>query len=60
MRGLRLKAGLSQAEVAARAGVSLGWVSEVERQPTFLTQAVAERIAAALGCTATDILPPTT
>jgi transcriptional regulator with XRE-family HTH domain len=60
MRERRLRAGLTQADLAARAGVSLGWVAEVERQPAFLTPSVAEKIAAALGCAAKDILPPAT
>ena len=57
MRKRRLAVNLSQAEVAARSGLSLAWISEVERQPTFLTPSVAEKIAAALGCTEKDILP---
>lgn len=56
MRTHRLRAGLTQADVAARTGISLGWISEVERQPAFLTAPVADRIAAALGCTAADLL----
>lgn len=42
------KAGMTQAELAARAGITLGTVSLVARTG-YATKATAERLAAALG-----------
>ena len=58
IRQLRLRAGLSQASLAAKAQLSLGWVSVVEREPGLLTVPVAKKLAHALNCNALEILPP--
>lgn len=48
VRRVRLERGLSIAEVAARAEVSLQWISECERGGRRLTGAVLSRIAQAM------------
>jgi transcriptional regulator with XRE-family HTH domain len=57
IRQHRLRAGLSQVALASRAQVSPGWLSVVEREPEFLSPAVAARLATVLGCSSTDLLP---
>jgi len=57
IRQLRLRAGLTQSDLAVRAQISMGWVATVERQPKFLSPPVAERLASALGCAPADLLP---
>lgn len=57
LRLARLAKGLSQAELAAQAGLSLGWVSLVERTPQFITASTATRLAAVLGIPAEKLQP---
>jgi transcriptional regulator with XRE-family HTH domain len=57
LRRLRLLAGMSQASLASRAGLSLGWCSVVEREPGLLTVPVAEKLARALNCNPLEIMP---
>jgi transcriptional regulator with XRE-family HTH domain len=49
LRAARLAKGLSQVELAARAGLSPGWVSLLERSPEFLTERTSQRLAEVLG-----------
>ena len=49
LRSARLAKGFSQADLAFESGVSLSWVSVLERQPGLMTQRVAARLAVALG-----------
>lgn len=55
LRTARLAKGLSQAELAARAGLSPGWVSLLERTPEFLTERTARQISEVLGVPAEDL-----
>jgi transcriptional regulator with XRE-family HTH domain len=48
LRAARLAKGLSQVELAARAGLSPGWVSLLERSPEFLTERTSKRLAEVL------------
>ena len=57
IRRLRLVAQMSQANLASRSGLSLGWVSVVEREPGLLTLPVAEKLAHALNCNPLEIMP---
>jgi transcriptional regulator with XRE-family HTH domain len=54
---MRLDEGMSQAELAARAGLSPGWVSLLERRPEFITPRTAKLIARALRVVPEEILP---
>jgi transcriptional regulator with XRE-family HTH domain len=49
LRDFRTAAGFSREALAARLGISVTWLGQLERQPIFLTPAMARRIAAALG-----------
>ncbi|WP_190868996.1 helix-turn-helix transcriptional regulator [Actinomadura sp. RB99] len=56
----RLDAGLSQMEVAARAGIDKSWLSKIERGETGargIGDEVRMGIAAALGCRVEDAFP---
>jgi transcriptional regulator with XRE-family HTH domain len=55
VRAIRLAAGLSQFQLAARAGLSLQTVSLVERAG-LLTGATAAKIAPVLGATPEELL----
>ena len=55
VRAVRLSKGLSQEEVARRAGVSRNTVVNVEREVTVPTILVALAIAAALGVAVTAL-----
>jgi transcriptional regulator with XRE-family HTH domain len=48
LRSARLAKGLSQAELAARAGLSPGWISLLERTPAFITPRTAQLLAQVL------------
>lgn len=45
IRSARLAAGLSREELAARAGLSLGWLATVERCPDLASRALLLRLA---------------
>jgi transcriptional regulator with XRE-family HTH domain len=53
----RIAAVLSVTELAALAGVSKGHLSELERRTRSASPAVLSRLAVALGCEITDLLP---
>ena len=57
MRERRVQAGLSQLDLAARANISPGWLSLIEREPIFMTPLAAAKVARVLGCDAADLLP---
>lgn len=57
VRSRRTTAGLSVAELARRAGVSGPFVSQLEGGRSSVSIPVLYRLAAALGCTANDLLP---
>jgi transcriptional regulator with XRE-family HTH domain len=57
LRVARLAKGLSQAELAARAGLSPGWISLLERTPAFLTDRTAHLLAEVLGVSAQELRP---
>lgn len=57
MRERRVQAGLSQLDLAAKANISPGWLSLIERQPAFMTPLAASKVAKGLGCDAADLLP---
>lgn len=58
LRRLRLAAGLSQEDLAERAGLHRTYVSSVERGNRNLTLESIYSLAAALGCDARDLLAP--
>ncbi|NAZ76816.1 helix-turn-helix domain-containing protein [Kineococcus sp. T13] len=58
VRARRSAAGLSVAELARRAGVSGPFVSQLEGGRSSVSIPVLYRLAAALGCAANDLLPP--
>jgi plasmid maintenance system antidote protein VapI len=57
LRTERLRQGLSQLELAARSGLSPGWISALERSPEFITERTAQRLAEVLGVSAEDLRP---
>lgn len=56
LRELRLKQGLSQAELARQAGVEQTRISALERERRTPHLATLERLAAALRCAPVDLL----
>lgn len=57
IRTLRQATGLSQTQVAAKAGIDQGGLSKIERGlTTNLTLEMLRRIARVLGCSAADLL----
>ncbi|MFT4148582.1 MAG: cupin domain-containing protein [Paracoccaceae bacterium] len=56
LRALRLEAGLSLAELAARAGLSLGALSQIERGVSSLRVRTIWPLAAALGIEASELI----
>lgn len=56
LRERRARAGLSQAELASRAGLSTEFVSRVERGATLPSLPTLMRVCAVLGCTPDDLL----
>ncbi len=57
LRAARLEKGLSQAELAARAGLSPGWISLLERTPEFITPRTAQRLADVLEVSEQELRP---
>ncbi len=57
LRKARLAKKFSQADLAVVSGVSVSWVSMLERKPELMSPSVAERLARALGVPAADLLP---
>jgi transcriptional regulator with XRE-family HTH domain len=54
---VRLSKNLSQADLAALAGLSPGWISLLERNPEFIRYRTADALAAALMVPVEEILP---
>jgi transcriptional regulator with XRE-family HTH domain len=48
LRRARLAKGLSQVDLADVSGVSVSWISVLERRPRLMSRRVAERLAGAL------------
>src|SRR5579871_4415325 len=57
LRELRLSRGMTQAELARRAGVSVTYVSQLESADTAPGIDLVARVAKALGITTTELLP---
>jgi transcriptional regulator with XRE-family HTH domain len=49
LRAARLRAGLSQVQLAAKAGIALATISNAERAPEMLSDRTARRVARVLG-----------
>jgi transcriptional regulator with XRE-family HTH domain len=49
LRRARLAKGLSQVDLADVSGVSVSWISVLERRPPLMSRRVAERLAGPLG-----------
>jgi transcriptional regulator with XRE-family HTH domain len=58
LREARLRAGISQVELAARLGMTQGYVSHVERGAQNISLSACEAFAAAVGCKFTAALTP--
>jgi transcriptional regulator with XRE-family HTH domain len=58
LREARRRAGLSQAALAVRLGMTQGYVSRVERGAQNITLSACEVFAAAVGCMFTTMLTP--
>ena len=58
LREVRRRAGLSQAEVAARLGITQSYVSRVERGDQNVTLSTCEAFARAVGCIFSAVLTP--
>ncbi|OYV67798.1 MAG: transcriptional regulator [Acidiphilium sp. 21-66-27] len=58
LRRLRAERGLSQEELAHRAGVNRNYVGMIEREENAATVDTMEQLAAALGVDATDLIDP--
>jgi DNA-binding XRE family transcriptional regulator len=58
LREARRRAGLSQAELAARLGMTQGYVSRVERGAQNISLSAGETFADAVGCTFSAVLMP--
>ena len=56
MKSYRLKAGLSQSQLADRVGKSVRYISALENQPQNVTLETLQVIAAGLGVTATELI----
>ena len=56
LRGERERAGLSQQQVAAKAGITREYLSEVERENKSPTVKTLLRICRAIGCSAGQVL----
>ena len=57
VRVLRIRKGLTQIDLALAAGISPTWMCMVEHAPALLSDEVAGRLAAALGCGPDDLRP---
>lgn len=58
LRRLRAERGLSQEELAHRAGVNRNYVGMIEREENAATVDTMEQLAAALNVDATDLIDP--
>jgi transcriptional regulator with XRE-family HTH domain len=58
VRRLRIAAGLSQEELAERAGLHRTYVGAIERAERNISIGSLERIARGLGCGVTDLVTP--
>ena len=58
LRRLRAERGLSQEELARRAGVNRNYVGMIEREENAATVDTMEQLAAALNVDATDLIDP--
>lgn len=58
LREARQRAGISQVALAARLGMTQGYVSRVERGAQNISLAACETFAAAVGCLFTAVLTP--
>ncbi len=56
LRSARLRAGISQQELGSRAGINQAHISRLEKGHYCPRGATLERVAAVLGCAATDLL----
>lgn len=57
IRLLRTGTGMTRECLAARLGISVAWLAQIERYPdAFMTTAMARRLAAALGVRPDDLL----
>jgi transcriptional regulator with XRE-family HTH domain len=54
----RIEAGLNQGELAAKAGIHRSHMSWLERGKRGASPRVLKRLAAALECKVTDLMPP--
>jgi transcriptional regulator with XRE-family HTH domain len=57
LRNARLARKLAQTDLAFVSGVSVSWISVLERRPELMSRSVAERLARALGVTADELMP---
>lgn len=57
IKELRLKAGFSQEELAAKAGLHRTYMSDIERGERNVSVENIEKIARALGVKSSDLLP---
>lgn len=57
LRQQRKKAGITQNELAEKAGVTRIYIGLIERGETSITLEKVYRLADALGCQLTDLLP---
>jgi transcriptional regulator with XRE-family HTH domain len=60
LRVARVRAGLTQVQLAARAGLALATINTAERAPGLLSDRTARLCAAVLGVTPEDLLPAPT
>jgi transcriptional regulator with XRE-family HTH domain len=58
IKATRLQMGLTQAELARRAGISIRYLSRLETEPQNLSLDVLEEIAKALRTSPSDLLSP--
>jgi transcriptional regulator with XRE-family HTH domain len=59
LRAARVAAGLSRADLAAAAGISPSHLAELENDTRNASAAALRRLAQALGCQTTDLMPET-
>lgn len=57
LRARRVAAGRQQADVAKAAGISAGYLCELERGTRNPSPPMLKRLAEALGCQITDLMP---
>jgi transcriptional regulator with XRE-family HTH domain len=55
LKALRLRAGLTQEELAKKAGLDRPWVNQMERGNRPITASPAEKLAAALGVSPAEL-----